>query len=213
MMAQPMKLYFVRHGESEANVTREFSNHNPPKHPLTAKGRAQVEALAERLAGLPLTAIYASPLLRAQQTAEILAAPHGLTVQNADALREHDAGELEGRSDAEAWAQYAGLFDRWLAKELDARVAGGESYAELRDRFVPFLQELMQKYGGSEAHVVLVGHGGLFHTMLPLVLANVEPKLSFQHLLGNATVVLAETRSEQLICLTWGDIRFEQQTP
>ncbi len=55
-----MQLYFVRHGESEANLTHMFSNRDAP-HALTAHGRAQVAALTEKLQGIRFGAFYASP--------------------------------------------------------------------------------------------------------------------------------------------------------
>ena len=66
-----MRLYFIRHGESEANVLHEISNRGA-KHGLTEKGRAQVAALAQKLGAIPFVKLYSSPLLRAIQTAEIL---------------------------------------------------------------------------------------------------------------------------------------------
>ena len=63
-----MKLYFVRHGESVANVLRVFSNHNLD-HPLTTLGVEQAHALAVKLAGKPIQRIYTSPVKRAVQTA------------------------------------------------------------------------------------------------------------------------------------------------
>ena len=67
-----MKLYFVRHGESVANLLREFSN-SGVKHPLTERGVEQARRLAQQLAGILFEGIYSSPVLRAQQTAQIVA--------------------------------------------------------------------------------------------------------------------------------------------
>ena len=72
-----MRLYFVRHGQSEANVQMVISNRDL-FHPLTELGRQQAEALAQSLAEVPVAAIYSSPIVRAAQTAQIVAARHGL---------------------------------------------------------------------------------------------------------------------------------------
>ncbi len=74
-----MRLYFVRHGESEANLARQFSNRGF-KHPLTPRGVTQATELAARLAGQGIAQIYTSPLQRAAQTAEILAEAWDLPV-------------------------------------------------------------------------------------------------------------------------------------
>ncbi len=96
-----MRLYFVRHGESEANLLNEFSNRGL-KHGLTQ----QAHALAQSLRSIPVTALFSSPLLRARQTAEILARELGVAYQMTDALREFDCGLLEGKMDAESWQRY-----------------------------------------------------------------------------------------------------------
>ena len=72
-----MRLYFIRHGESEANIANVFSN-RPPGHALTAAGREQARGAGRAPAPEGLTAIYSSPLLRATQTADILAQSLGL---------------------------------------------------------------------------------------------------------------------------------------
>src|SRR5690348_6784278 len=106
-----MRLYFVRHGESEANIANQFSNKNFENCPLTPNGREQAQQLAEKLKDIKLAEIYASPLLRARQTAEILGTPHGVGIQIEPALREHDAGDLEGRADPAAWKEFQTLFE------------------------------------------------------------------------------------------------------
>ena len=63
-------LYFVRHGESEANAAHRFSGRSDS--PLTERGRAQARAAARRLSAYDVTAVVSSPLLRARQTAERL---------------------------------------------------------------------------------------------------------------------------------------------
>lgn len=203
-----MRFYFVRHGESQANVTQEFSNDNHDKHPLTEKGRAQALALAEQLRGETFAAIYSSPLLRARQTAEILNEPHGLEIQITPALSEHHAGNLEGRADQSAWDEYSALFETWLIqRDLDARIAGGESFNEMRARFIPFIGNLVQQYQDTDANLLLVAHAGIYHSMLPLLLTNVGYAFGRAHILSNAALVLAEQREEGLVCVSWDGVR------
>jgi broad specificity phosphatase PhoE len=101
-----MRLYFVRHGQSEANVLQVISNRGL-EHGLTEPGRAQVSSLARRLAGLPFARLYSSPLLRAVQTAEMLSSELGLPFETKDALREFDCGIIEGKSDTLSWQSQA----------------------------------------------------------------------------------------------------------
>lgn len=200
-----MKIYFVRHGESEANVTQEFSN-TATKHPLTANGRAQVEALADELRDVQFAAIYSSPLLRARETAGILSERLGVPYEVIDDLREHHAGELEGRRDPASWQQYRNLIETWLLKQdTDARIPGGESYSELRARFIPLMTQLRDKHAATSDSIIVVGHGGLFHFMLPLFVSNVSFAFGMNHVLGNAACVVAEWRGEAWVCTRWDD--------
>ena len=110
-----MKLYFARHGESEANLLRVFSNRGL-KHGLTEEGRAQARILARALQPAPVTGLYTSPLLRAVQTAEIVAEVLGLSYAITDALREYDCGVWEGRSDDAGWEEYERVLAAWIEK-------------------------------------------------------------------------------------------------
>lgn len=202
-----MRLYFVRHGESEANVSRQFSHKDQETHPLTPTGIEQAKALSQKLSNIRFTAIYSSPLLRARQTAEILNAPHGLPIQLTEAIREHDAGDLEGRMDPEAWDGYTKLFETWLVtRDLDARMPNGESFNDMRARFVPFLGDILQKYENTDANLMFVGHAGIYYSMLPLVLANVGYEFAYKHILSNTGMVIAEQQAEGLICSEWNGV-------
>jgi hypothetical protein len=107
-----VKLYFARHGESEANVLRVISNRGAT-HGLTERGRRQSAELASNLKGAGVTRVYSSPLLRALQTAEIVSSALGVAYEVTDALREFDCGIAEGRADPEAWALHRRVMDDW----------------------------------------------------------------------------------------------------
>lgn len=108
-----MRLYFARHGQSEANVLEVISNRGLV-HPLTDLGRQQAAELAQSLASVPIARIYSSPLLRAVQTAEIVSATLHVPLEIADALREPDCGIMEGRSDDAAWDEHRRVWHAWL---------------------------------------------------------------------------------------------------
>jgi probable phosphoglycerate mutase len=197
------RLYFIRHGESEANRLRVISNRGR-QHGLTARGQAEARALAQRLSGAGLAAVYASPLLRAAETAAIIAARAQAAVHESAALKEFDCGEWEGRGDAAAWAAHAALMAAWEERgEREARALGGESLAEVRDRFVPFVRGLTVAYCNPDDAVALVSHGGLLRLMLPLVLANVDGAFARAVPIGHCTPIVAEAQGGVLMCLDW----------
>ena len=198
-----MNIYFTRHGESQANLLHEVSNRGL-HHGLTRKGREQAVALASRLAGFSISRIYTSPLLRAIETSVIVAQRLDLDYEVVDALREYDCGIAEGRSDPAAWDLWQELFDAWVVhKRWGQRIEGGESFDDIRQRFVPFIEGLVRQYGPTEEGVLCVAHGGVYWMMLPLVLKNVDHALISKHRFGYATCIVSELRPEGLICVEW----------
>jgi probable phosphoglycerate mutase len=198
-----MRLYFARHGESEANVLKIFAN-TPGKYGLTDKGRQQARALAERLKPELITRAYASPLLRAQQTAQIVCEVLGISFENNYALCEFSVGDHEGSCCAEAWEEYHEVEEAWLLEgKTEARIGGGECFDDIRDRFVPFVNDLVAKYGQTEERILCVGHGGIFSCMLPLLFDNLDRHYALDHHIMNAMPIEAEVRNGRLHCLSW----------
>jgi probable phosphoglycerate mutase len=176
-----MKMIFARHGEGQANLAHKIANRGL-RYGLTTLGRRQAVALAERLREFPIQIIYTSPVLRAIETSVLLAERLEVPYEVAEALREYDCGVAEGRSDPAAWRLWQDLFEAWtIQRRWEARIDGGESFFQVRDRFVPFIEQVVDHYRGSESAVVCVAHGGIFWTMLPLVL-NIDKAESFSRL-------------------------------
>lgn len=197
-----MKFYFVRHGESEANLLREFSNRGF-KHGLTEHGFQQAEQLGLKLRGVPFAKIYTSPLKRAIQTAEILEKYQDCPLEISDVLREFDTGVLEGKSDPESWEIHTQVFKEWLDGNWEARIPGGESHLDIQARFIPFIENLMQIF--LDKNILLVGHGGLFGSMLPMIITNLAFASIEEIRIYNAMPIIAETRPTGLFCTQWGE--------
>jgi probable phosphoglycerate mutase len=198
-----MKLYFVRHGQSEANVLQVFSNRGW-QHGLTAAGRAQVKELGNTLSCAGAARIYSSPLKRAMETASILGRRLGVGYEAVDALREYDCGVLEGAGGRDAARIYAEVLDDWVERYLwNRRIEGGESFNDIRRRFVPFVEALVDRPPEHQANSLLVAHGGVLRCMLPLVLANVDLEFSMSNRLGYAATVTAHAQPDRLVCLDW----------
>jgi broad specificity phosphatase PhoE len=199
-----VKIYFVRHGESVANVLGEFSN-SGYKHPLTSLGIEQARLLGESLTSFNISRIFTSPVLRAVQTAEILSRILNAKVEITEALREWSLGIFEGTRDESGWAMHRQVLEDWLVhRRLDSKIPGGESYLEIKERFVPFIDQLVQEGQNTDKNVVLVGHGGLYITMLPVIFKNIDYEFSIQHThFPNTGYALGETRPDGLYCVSW----------
>jgi alpha-ribazole phosphatase len=156
------RLLLVRHGETDWN--REGRYQGQTGTPLNEAGRAQTAQLAARLAGEALDAVYSSDLKRACETAQIIAAPRGLTVARMPQLREAAFGVLEGLTYDEAKAQYPQALDAWHANP-DCPPPGGEALSQVAARVQTFLDGLTV---GQTA--LVVGHGGPLRVLLCLVM-------------------------------------------
>jgi broad specificity phosphatase PhoE len=148
-----VRLILARHGRTEGNVIRALDS-RPPGMPLDDVGRAQAEDLARRLAAEPVAAVYASRATRAQQTAAPVAAAHDLSVVVLDGVQEADCGELEGATDPASHERFQDVYEAWLNDEFDARLPGGESAFDVRDRFVAAVEAV-----AADDPVVVVSHG------------------------------------------------------
>ena len=123
-------------------------------------------------------------------------------------MREFDVGEYEGRSDAETWEHSFEVFHAWIRDgNFEPVVPGGETYAAIRQRFVPFVLGPVADHGDTDAAFICVGHGGTYRCMLPLVLSNIDLPFVVANGLTFAMAITAETRGSELVCLSWGDMK------
>lgn len=158
-------LYLIRHGATEANLARpprlQGRRHDPP---LARLGVRQAEATRDVLAIRPVDHCYTSPLLRAAQTAAIVAAPHGLTPLPLDALTECDVGRWEGLD----WEAVRRLdpdgYRSFHANPAAFGYPGGESLRDVHDRAAPAIEELLARHAGE--CVLVVAHHVVNRTYL-----------------------------------------------
>jgi 2,3-bisphosphoglycerate-dependent phosphoglycerate mutase len=134
------ELLLVRHGETDWNAEGKLQGHTD--RPLNDYGRRQAQALADRLAGQSIDAVYASDLSRARETAEILGAKLGLPVLVDPDLREKNWGNWEGLTS-----------DERLHVEFE-----GETSEAHRDRTLSAVQRIVDRH--PDGRIVVVTHGG-----------------------------------------------------
>jgi broad specificity phosphatase PhoE len=147
-------VYLARHGESDWNAANRFQGHSD--RPLTDLGRRQAEALAEVVAQENVDAIYSSPLIRALETARIVAARTGLEVIELDGLREVDTGSWSGLSRAEVQERFPEGFERWIAG--GSGWEDGETYEEMGERVLGAIRAIAAAH--PSGRVLVVSHGG-----------------------------------------------------
>ena len=149
------RFVLVRHGEATGN--RELRYLGATDAPLTERGHAQARQLADALRAYPLAAIYSSPLTRARETANVIAAPHGLAAHVEDDLREGHFGAWENLTRTEAREAYGAALAVWEAG-TDVAPPGGESLEAVRTRAIACATRLAARHAGEM--VALVSHVG-----------------------------------------------------
>jgi broad specificity phosphatase PhoE len=147
-------ILLARHGETDWNREGRFQGHADP--PLNETGRAQAAELSATLAREEIVAVYSSPLRRAMETAEVIAAAHGLEPIAVAALREVDVGSWEGLTRSEVEQRFPDQYARWL--EGSQGWEDGETYEQMGKRVVAALLELAASHNGER--ILAVTHGG-----------------------------------------------------
>lgn len=144
-----MTFFLIRHGETALNAARVLQ---PPDTPLSSRGLAQADALAQRLRALQPAALFSSDQPRAAGTAEAIARACGLPLQTSELLRERHFGAWRGRA-----------YDDLPADALrsDRAPPGGESGPDFRARVDAAFAQLLQQHAGlgGRGPLVVVTHG------------------------------------------------------
>ena len=160
------RVFLVRHGATMLSAEDRFAGSTNVE--LSDEGRKQAGSLAERLANEPIAAVYASPMKRTIETATIIAAPHGLTLQTADGLREIDHGRWEGLLRSEAEERFAEEYLAWEADPFTFAPEGGESGLHVLARALPVIREIVVKH--TDETVIVVSHKATIRLLISSLL-------------------------------------------
>ncbi len=147
------QLILIRHGQSVANAERRLTW--GPHEPLSARGRDEARERAAQLRDrFDPVALYASPFVRALETARLIGRVLGLEPEVVADLREQDFGALRGQSYRSLPTREMAEADRW-----HFRPDGGETLADVSRRAGPALDTIARRHLGGQ--VVIVSHGGV----------------------------------------------------
>ena len=196
------ELVFIRHGITDWNVARRFQG--CIDIPLNAQGEEQARHTAERLAGWPLAAVYASDLGRARQTAEPIAQALGLVVTIEPGLRERHYGLFEGCTHEDLLRDHPEDYQRWRSRIPDfALPGGGESLVALRERVWAQMNRLAARHAGQR--IAAVTHGGVLDTIYRIA-TGLAPDAPRRFELNNASINRIAWDGERFSVLDWGDV-------
>lgn len=163
-------LHLIRHGATAANERIPFIlQGNSLDLPLSPAGERQATAVANLLAGFPVTRVYSSIMLRARQTAATIAARHRLDAEPLEHLHECNVGVWEGMDWESIRQQYPEAHRKFVDNPAEHPNLGGESYGDVFSRARPVLDGLLLRHAGE--CIVVVAH-------------NVVNRVYLAHLLG-----------------------------
>jgi broad specificity phosphatase PhoE len=166
-MATPVtRVFMVRHGATVLTAEDRFAGATDVE--LSDEGREQTRRLAERLGAEKICAVFASPMSRTMETAAILAAPHGLTVQPRDGFREISHGRWEQMTRREVETRFPEEAAEWEKDPYTFAPEGGESGLAVTARALPALLELVRKHSGE--NLLVVSHKATIRLLLSSLL-------------------------------------------
>ena len=187
------RLFLARHGESVANQQKLISGQLDA--PLTEKGRSQAQWLCDVLKNETLSAIYASSLSRAMDTAKPTAEYHGIDIQTVDSLKEIHFGVLQGMpadgSDKDAQA----LWQAKTARKENDNIPGSEDSRAFKNRVTACLEFVLRDLQGT---ALIVAHRNTNEVILSNLLGfgssadkaiNVKNKYLYEIELGDSPII------------------------
>jgi broad specificity phosphatase PhoE len=151
-----MIVYCVRHGESTFNLEGRLQGQSDTR--LSPLGQKHATAIADTLGRLEIDAVYASPLLRAKETAQPLADALKLPIVCDDRLKEINIGIFQGTLAADLGDHFPQEAARWRSQDPDFRIPGGESRRDLMSRAKAAFDDI---HASGHRQVVVVAHGGV----------------------------------------------------
>ena len=147
-------VFLVRHGQANSNVTGYYMGWS--NEDLSETGYTQVRSLSSRLASLPITSVYSSPLQRTCTTAMILAIPHGLEVETSDDLIEIRLGDWQGLHIDEVRQKWPKLWQQSRTDPSEITMPNGESFQQVTERAIRGFDKIVVANHGKQ--VIIVSH-------------------------------------------------------
>lgn len=160
------RVYLVRHGATQLTAEDRFSGSVGVD--LSDEGRWQARQLGVRLQHEQIAAVYASPLSRAMETAQIISGHCQVETMVRDGLREISHGHWEGLARADVETRFAQEYEEWVADPFTAAPQGGESGVSVLARALPVMREVVTRHSGER--VLVVSHKATIRLLLSSLL-------------------------------------------
>ena len=188
-----MELFFIRHGQSEANLQGIIQGH--AEYPLSSLGKKQASLVGQYLSSLKIHKLYSSDLSRAVQTAEAIADHHNLTVEQWSKIKEIGLGPFEGMTRIGITEKFPDLPHQSI---LTSGVKGTESIEAITKRCESVWKHLVTNH--KKETVILVSHGGFISIFLMYLMAK-RQWASFERpfIIGNTSITKVEIDDTEMV--------------
>lgn len=177
---------FLRHGQARNNVERILAG-RAKGYPLTDLGIKQAEKIADFLEPFRISAIYSSPVERAEQTAGIVAKKLGLDYEIDERLTEIDMGKLSGMQYEEMFAKHGNIFLRFYEGHPVIEENDMESFASIKKRILDLAEQCIKKH--KEEDILFVTHMDPIKSMLATVM-QLKPESLYELIIRNASLTM-----------------------
>jgi probable phosphoglycerate mutase len=183
----------MRHGQAENNVSRTLVGRHIESH-LTPQGRQQVADVAKQLKSIPVDKVYASPVIRAMETAQIVCDTMGMSYEVDERLYEIELGKLVGMNYEEVTTKYGDLFLRFYAEHdpvLDS--FGVEPFSAVKQRVKNLLDDALKKH--EDSNVLMVTHLDPIKAAIATLL-DLKPEALYRWHIRNASLTVLKHESK-----------------
>jgi broad specificity phosphatase PhoE len=191
------QLLLIRHGRSEWNAEGRIQGW--ADSPLDAVGQGQARRLAERLRDAAPVALYASPSLRARETADIIGQALDVPVTADERLKEHGVGDVTGLTWKQVVAQYPEVARDWAAGVEGFEIPGEEEIEVFHARVTAAFDEIVARH--PDETVGVVSHGGTLGMYLNSLLGLSKRFSPFRFANASLTVVEVNSVRPRIVCL------------
>jgi len=195
-----IKLYLIRHGETEWNTAKRFQGWSDIE--LDETGFEQARLLGERFRTIKVDEIYSSPLKRAVKTAEPIAAVNGIKVQTNDNFKEINFGRWEGLTREEIFRAYGSEFNDFITAPETHDFPGEKSFDIVTNRIKEGFHEVLDGKDGKS--IAIVSHGGIIRLAIKYLLDIHEPWYN-KTWVDNTSVTLMELNKTHNLLRVFND--------
>ena len=186
-------IIFLRHAQAENNAKRILAGRTEGVH-LTKTGIEQAERIAKYLKPLDISAIYSSPIERANHTAEIVAKNNSLDHNLDDRLTEIEMGKFTRMNYDDMFAKYGNIFLKFYENDPVIAEHEVETFPQVQSRILDMVNHMVEKH--KNENVILVTHMDPIKSMLSTVMG-LKPKTLFELIIANASLTIIKEQDKK----------------